>query len=333
MTTPARRAPRLPIALALLTVSAQAPAITITATQDANTLVTALLAGVNTGIVVTSATLSGHSEAFTFGGDTLGTFTSSGTYTNSSNTYGIGPGVVLSTGGVLGVGIDGTTLFPGYEDGPNTSDSNGYAYGTGFDPGQIPDPNDPPPLGTPATAAQEQLLDPITGDPDTQTFYDHYDVTELVINFDMQPGFDQVAFKIVFGSEEFPEFVTSEFIDGFGMFLNGVNIASVAGLPVNIKHPDMSGDVPGTELDGILAPGGNPVLTFGGLVNPTGNTLRFIVADTSDGVFDTTVYFSALEGVPAIPLPPTAWLLATGVAGLAARRARARQRLAAGNRG
>lgn len=144
-------------------------------------------------------------------------------------------------------------------------------------------------------------------------------MTELVINFDMQAGFDRVGFKIVFGSEEFPEFVESSFIDGFGMFLNGVNIAQVGNQPVNIKHPDMTDTITGTELDGILAPGGDPVLTFGGLVNPTGNTLRFIVADTSDGVLDTTVYFSALAGVPKVPLPPTLWLLGTAAIGLLGR--------------
>jgi hypothetical protein len=107
---------------------------------------------------------------------------------------------------------------------------------------------------------------------------------------------------------------------------------------VNIQHPDTkptvdaNGDpipgteITGTELDGILAPGGVAVLTFEGAVNPTGNTLRFIVADTSDGIYGTTVYFSALQGVPA---PPAAWLLATGFGLLALRRAswmRARSR-------
>ena len=109
----------------------------------------------------------------------------------------------------------------------------------------------------PASAAQELLRDPITGDIANQIFYDHFDVTELVVNFDMQPGFDRV--------------------------------------------------------------GGNPVLTFGGLVNPTGNTLRFIVADTSDGILDTTVYFSALAGVGEVPLPASIWLLGTAAFGLAGR--------------
>jgi hypothetical protein len=65
----------------------------------------------------------------------------------------------------------------------------------------------------------------------------------------------------------------------------------------------------------VLAPGGNPLLLFGGTVNPTGNTLRFIVADTSDGIYDTTVYFSGLGGVE-IPAPPAAWLALTGLAAL-----------------
>ena len=308
------------LALAALGAAGTAPAITITASQDANNLVNALLAGANTGIVVTGASLSGHSETLNLGGLDLSPLTSSGTYSNSTNTYGIGPGVVLSTGGVEGVQYEGVDIWPGYGDGPNTSEGNGYPFGTGFDPGQVPDPNNPPSPGVPATAAQEALLDPITGDPSTQTFYDHFDVTELVINFDMQQGFDRVAFNIVFGSEEYPEFVDSPYIDGFGMFLNGTNIAQVNGQPVNIKHPDMTGTISGTELDGILAPGGNPVLTFSGLVNPTGNTLRFIVADTSDGVLDTTVYFSALTGLNQVPLPAGVWLLGTGLAGLVGRR-------------
>lgn len=331
------------VGAASLLALAPAQAIQITADTNAGNLVNALLAGANTGIVVTSATLNGQSQQVDlsglFPGLPVAPLTSSGTYTNASGTYGIGSGVVLSTGGVEGITVDVGGGFPpqsfvaGYSDGPNTQEGNGWAFGGTFPPAP-PDPNDPG-SGTPgvsATSAQESLLDPITQnpacDPDPD-FCSHYDVTELIINFDMQPGVTQVAFSIVFGSEEWPEFRDSPFIDGFGMFLNGVNIAAVGGFPVNIRHPDMrplvdqNGDpvagteIPGTELDGILGPGGNPVLTFSGLVDPTGNQLRFIVADTSDGVLDTTVYFSALTGVPA---PPAVWLLGTGLAGLVGRR-------------
>lgn len=297
----------IPILLAAAMPAAHA--ITITASEDGNTLVNALLSGGNTGIIVKGATVSAHQDHVDAFGAMI-TATSAGTYTNSSGTYGIGPGVVLSTGSVEGFSYMGQSVLSGYGDGPNTASNTSWSYGTTVYPPPIPDPEDPQDFGIPATPAQEQLLDPITGDPDTQTYYDHFDVTEMVINFDMQPGVNRVAFNIVFGSEEYAEFQGSAFVDGFGMFLNGVNIARVGGLPVNINHPDVQA-IDGTELDGVLAPGGNPVLTFSGLVQPTGNTLRFIVADTSDSVWDTTVYFSALTGV--VPLPASVWLLGTAI--------------------
>jgi hypothetical protein len=308
----------VPVALGFL--SSGAYAITITASTDASALANLLLSAANTGVVVTSATLNGQNEVIDladYGGTGTVTATSSGAYSNGSGTYGIGPGVVLTTGTVVGFDVPGETIY-GYSDGSDLVDDNTWAYG--FD-------------GAPATDAQELLLDPITANSDLrcQPTCDHFDVTELIINFDMQPGFDSVRFNVVFGSEEWEEYRESPFIDGFGMFLNGVNIASVGGFPVNIQHPDTKpavdefGDpipdteIPGTELDGILAPGDNPILGFGGLVNPTGNTLRFLVADTTDPLLDTTVYFSALEGVPEVPLPASIWLLGTAAGGFLGR--------------
>jgi hypothetical protein len=298
------------LSAAWLAAGSAAHAITVTATQDTNALIGALLGGGGTGIHVTGVTLAGHQDSVNFGVPELpllATLTSSGTYTNASGTYGIGPGVVLGTGGVEGGSIMGIQFIGGYGDGPNTADSNGWAFGSTF---PITDDDQP---GIPTTAAQDILLDPLTGiDPNTNQPYPHFDATELLIAFDMEPGFDSVSFNVVFGSEEFPEFVGSPFIDAFGLFLNGANIAFVGGKPVNIDHPDMD-EVAGTELDGILAPGGNPVLTFSGAANPTGNTLRFIVTDTSDGVLDTTVYFSALRGnTEPVPEPTLGLLLAAG---------------------
>lgn len=183
-----------------------------------------------------------------------------------------------------------------YGDGPNTSGSNSTDYGTS------------------ATAAQEALLDPITGGS-----YDHYDVTQLDLTFTTSTG--DVSFYVVFGSEEYPEYVGTQYVDAFGMYLDGTNIALVGGQPVNTNHPQMAA-ISGTELDGVLAPNRNPLLWFGfsGLDTSVSHTLTFILADTSDSAFDTTAYISSLSGGnPVIPEPGTWALMLTGLAPVATR--------------
>ncbi|MCC5829224.1 MAG: choice-of-anchor L domain-containing protein [Phycisphaeraceae bacterium] len=258
-------------------------AIVVTPNTSAMELALAVTGGLDTGLTVTGASLSGHT-GFNMLEEPV---TSSGTFTNFSGTYGIGPGIILSSGGV-----------EDYGDGPNTSFNFTTAY------------------GVPATPEQEDLLFPISGMPL------HFDVTQLDITFDVDAGTDSVFFNVTFGSEEFDDFVGS-IIDAFGLYLNGINIAFIDGLPINIDHPNM-GFHPGTELNGILGgstgPLGPLVHTFSGAVTPgsTDNVLTFIIADTLDDVLDSTVYISQLGGVDpgqprpdaAIPEPSTAILAA-----------------------
>jgi uncharacterized repeat protein (TIGR01451 family) len=185
---------------------------------------------------------------------------------STNSTYGLSRGgIVLSTGNVQA-----------YQTGPSLAMDTTTAY------------------GQPANAELEALLTPITGFGVAD--FNHFDATLYEIRFNMLPGYDRVEFQVVFGTEEYPE-ITVPFLDGFGIYLNGTNIAFSGGLPINVYHPDMAG-VPGTELDGVLAPGGNPILTFSAPVVPgsSNNVLTFVLGDTSDATIDTTVFISSFEG-------------------------------------
>jgi hypothetical protein len=195
-----------------------------------------------------------------------------GTYQNLAGTYGLPvSGIVLSSGNVSD-----------YATGPNTSTSLTTDFGSS------------------ATAEQEDLLFPITG------VGSHFDAVQLDIEF-VPLGVTSVTFFATFGSEEFPEFVNGGVNDGFGLYVNGVNVAGVlrtggvAGdplTPVNIDNPDMR-TIAGTELDGILAPNNNPVLRFDVPVQSgVTNLFEIILADAGDLVVDTTVYLSSFIPTP-----------------------------------
>jgi len=191
------------------------------------------------------------------------TAVSSGTYHLTSpipSTYGLTTdGIVLSTGNAAD-----------YSTGPNSTNANNTSYGAA------------------ASSTANTLLGPISGS------VSNYDVTTLTLTFDVQPGVTNLHVSFVFGSEEFPEGILAE-KDGFGIYWNGVNIALVNGFRVTSRHATMNA-VAGTELDGVLAPHANPVITlqFPVVAGSTNNTLTFLIGDSNDDVTDSTVYLTSL---------------------------------------
>ncbi|MBP9081169.1 MAG: choice-of-anchor L domain-containing protein, partial [Flavobacteriales bacterium] len=77
-----------------------------------------------------------------------------------------------------------------------------------------------------------------------------------VLEFDFIPSGDSISFRFVFGSEEYPEYVCSQFNDVFGFFLSGpgingpysnqaMNIATVPGTNVPVAINTVNPGVPG----------------------------------------------------------------------------------------
>lgn len=131
-----------------------------------------------------------------------------------------------------------------------------------------------------------------------------YDAAILEFSFTVtDPGVQSISFDLLFGSEEFPEFVDSDFVDIAAVIVNGQNYAYLDG------DPDKPLSIVGATVDdgrfidntqGILPieyNGMTPRLTV--TVPLDGNTttydVRLAVADTGDDVLDSGLFISNFQ--------------------------------------
>jgi len=296
------------VCLAVLS-SGAAQAIEVTANFDytsvgADNLANSLLSDdpLN-GISNVSAVVTGHTKKiFTTVADDIRDVrdaSTTGTFTNLNNTWGLADGIIMSTGDVKHYETD----YPaagGFND-PSISTDYTLALIDGVGEGQH--------TGFFPTAEQNALLTSVTS-----VVPEFKDVSQFTVQFDVAAGVDKVYFSVVFGTEEMDENGTipdPSFQDALGIFLDNSlgqsNIATFDNLgsqdAVNSSHSfmlsqgaDGSGGV--TALNGILDPSGgsgSPVMLFVANVE-TGstNTLTFILGDAKDGIKDSTVYISGL---------------------------------------
>jgi len=211
-----------------------------------------------------------------------------GTFVNSSAVYGIGDsentvaaGIAISSG-----------LVENYGGGANFSGgTSGFFSDFQFDDetGAISGTSAPT-----ANAAQTDLLDEIS----PSALGNFQDTTSLNITFTNVTQTDQVLdLFAVFGTEETPTFVGTNFNDGFGVFLNGENIALQGGLPLNVDHPDQT-PVFGTELDTLITgsdDAGGARLPYIDLTTTVGagqHELTIVLGDGSDDQLDSTAFLS-----------------------------------------
>lgn len=229
-----------------------------------------------------------------------GTAVQSGTFTNGTADIGIESGVVLSTGNVNEIaGANGTVTD----------------------------------LSTSLGGAGDAALSTIVGGAATDD--------ASILDFDFQFGDGSVGgdlfFEFVFGSEEYLEFVDSEFNDVFGFFLDDVNVALTdSGDPISINsiNPDSNAELyrdnPGgagvfdVRLDGLTT-----VIQIA-IANVAAGThnFRFAIADTADGSFDSAIFIGGSsfstgpDPTSEVPLPAALPLMmfGAGAIGFASRR-------------
>lgn len=212
----------------------------------------------------------------------------------------VGPGITVNSASFTG---DGSAA--GLFDDPAAS--VGLARGVVMSTGHVSDvigPNSASgtgvDLGQPGDAALDALL------PSGQKTED---ATSLTVEF--TPTNPQLAINYTFASEEYEEYVGSQFNDVFAFFVNGVNCALTPGTnaPITVNTVDQNTNslfyVPNesgtydTEFDGFTV-----VLTCRAGVNPgVKNTLRLVIADASDGILDSGVFLQA-SGVSSNPIGP-----------------------------
>ncbi|APX25395.1 MULTISPECIES: choice-of-anchor L domain-containing protein [Salipiger] len=198
--------------------------------------------------------------------------------TDPAPTVGIGSGIFLSTGGAPGTG--------------NTTGSFSVSHG---EPG-----ND---------SLDQTVQDAFPGAGETQ------DAAVVSFTFDSADLGDaqSISLDVFFGSDEYPEFVDSPFVDIAAIYVNGVNYALFDGDPnqplsivadsintpgnfFNNNGDDGSDDDPYTGTYDTEYDGFSTLLNILAPIQDGTNEITIAIADTGDSYYDSGLFVGNLQG-------------------------------------
>lgn len=234
----------------------------------------------------------------------------------------LGPGVTVSN-----INFSGSAGAIGYFNGQNTN--LGLDEGIIITTGTISaggagphGPNNSPNAGVDNNTPGYSALSALIGGLDTKN--------AAILEFDFVPYSDTVRFRYVFGSEEYPEFVGSEFNDVFAFFISGPGITgqqNIARLPnnqvvaINNVNNGSSNSGPCTNCgsyinngDGGSAPNNasNFYIQYDGFTTvleavskvQCGQTYHLVIAiaDAMDGIYDSGIFLEANSLSSKVPV-------------------------------
>lgn len=191
--------------------------------------------------------------------------------------------------------------------------SDGISSGFGIDSGIIFSTGSVLNAIGPNTAAPSTVDfgNPGSGSVSGISGFPSFDLASLSFDFEINNSFGgDLIFSLVFGSEEYNEFVNTQFNDAFLFSIDGVNQAVLPdgnAVSVNSINRDLNSDlfvdntanVFDTNIDGFTN-----LLTFQVSGLDAGvHTAEFSIADSSDGLLDSWVLFGADTFVGVTPVP------------------------------
>ena len=222
------------------------------------------------------------------------------------------PGLVIvgaSPALVYGIGIDGT----GTDETTSISIYDGSIPGLGIGAGLLLTSGDAAPPSTNDDEAYSVALEPSTSDADltaaAQAGFPEagevQDATVLSFQFTVSdPSLTGIQFDLVFGSDEYPEFSDTDFVDIGAVFVNGVNRALFNGRtdqPLSVIDRNLVAGGFRDNTDGRIAieyDGLSVKLSIVAPVVAGVNTLKIAVGDTGDPIFDSGLFIANLRAVP-----------------------------------
>ncbi|KAH0604630.1 uncharacterized protein H6S33_006298 [Morchella sextelata] len=196
----------------------------------------------------------------------------------------LGPGITLVSATYSGAsGSSGT-----YTDGPlGIRDSIVMTSGNAID--TVPGPGTSEELSKDRNTAGSALCQSLNGGVQT------YDAAVLSMDVILETGYAGFFSEFVFASEEYPEWVGSDFNDVFGIWIDGKQIAvDSTGAPVTINGGFFSSaDVVTPPASGSSFDGSTPLLRAGGsVIAPGAHTIQVAICDTADSLLDSSVFLA-----------------------------------------
>ena len=133
---------------------------------------------------------------------------------------------------------------------------------------------------------------------------DVQDATVLEFDFNVSDStLTSIRFNIIFGSDEYPEFEDSLFVDIAGVYVNDVNYAlfnNRADQPLSILETNLDAGNYRDNEDGVIPleyDGISNLLTIVAPISEGTNTIKIAIADTGDEIYDSGIFIGNLHAV------------------------------------